>query len=259
MSDHERGQVDTSAAVVYDDLFVPALFGRFSEAVARVAAIEPTEDVLDVACGTGALTRRLRELTTGRVVGVDLNPAMVAVARQHEGDIEYEEGDVLALRFADDAFDVVACQFGLMFLPDPAAGVREMTRVGSRGVVAVWDSIERSDGYSAMKELFRAELGEEAAASLDAPFAMGGSGVLEGIVEDAGLAEVEFTSLEGSGRFDSIEQWVTTEVRGWTLGEAVSQAQLEDLVATARSRLAEFSSPEGCVFGMGARVATWRG
>ena len=257
MSDHDRGQVDTRAAVVYEDLFVPALFGRFSEAVAHAAHIGPTDDVLDVACGTGALTRRVRGLTTGRVVGVDVNAAMVAVARRHTGDIDYEEGDALALPFDDDAFDVAVCQFGLMFLPDPATGVREMARVASRGAVAVWDSIDRSDGYSAMQELFRDELGDEAATSLDTPFAMGAPGVLEEIIDAAGIAEVEFTSIEGSGRFDSIEQWVTTEVRGWTLGDAVSPAQLADLVAAADDRLAAFSSGEGCVFGMGARVATW--
>jgi len=258
MRDNERGQVDTDAATVYEDLFVPALFGRFSAAVAQAAEVGPTDDVLDVACGTGALTRRLRELTSGRVVGVDLNPAMVAVARRHGSDIEYGEGDALSLPFADGEFGVAACQFGLMFFADPSAGLREMARVGTRGVVAVWDSIDGSDGYSAMQEMFRTELGEEAAASLDAPFAMGSPGVLEGIVEDAGLGGVEYTSIQGSARFDSIEQWVTTEVRGWTLGGSVSQAQLEDLVETAESRLAAFGSPHGCEFGMTARVVTWR-
>ena len=257
MGDDERGQVDTSAAVVYEDLFVPALFGRFSDAVARAANVGPTDDVLDVACGTGALTRSLRGSTAGRVVGVDVNPAMVAVARRHGSAIEFEEGDALELPFDDRTFDLATCQFGLMFLADPSAGLREMARVGARGAVAVWDSIERSDGYSAMQEFFRDELGEEAATSLDAPFAMGAPGALERIVDDAGLTRVEFTSVQGSGRFDSIEQWVTTEIRGWTLGDRVSEAQLEGLVEVAATRLAEFGSPDGCGFGMAARVVTW--
>jgi hypothetical protein len=56
MADHERGQVDTGAAEVYEELFVPASFGRFSGRVADLSGIRPTDDVVDVACRTGALT-----------------------------------------------------------------------------------------------------------------------------------------------------------------------------------------------------------
>jgi ubiquinone/menaquinone biosynthesis C-methylase UbiE len=172
MSAGDRGQVDASAAEIYDSLFVPALFGRFAQAVADAADIKPGDAVVDVACGTGALTRAVRSRTTGRVVGIDVNPAMLAVARRHGGDIEYAEGNGQDLPFGVGEFDVATCQFGIMFYAYPARGLAELARVGRRGAVAVWDSIERSDGYLAMQELFRDELGADAAASLDAPFAM---------------------------------------------------------------------------------------
>ena len=140
---------------------MPALFGRSGEAV------------VDVACGSRALTRAVRIRTTGRVVGIDVNPAMLAVARRHGGDIEFAEGDGQDLPFGVSEFDGATCQFGMMFYADPARGLTELARAGRRGAVAVWDSIERSDGYLAMQELFRDELGADAAASLDAPFAMG--------------------------------------------------------------------------------------
>jgi ubiquinone/menaquinone biosynthesis C-methylase UbiE len=92
MSDDDRGQVDTNAAEIYDSVFVPALFGRFAEAVAVAAQIDPTDHVVDVACGSGALTRAARGHTSGRVVGIDVNPAMLAVARHHGGEIDYREG-----------------------------------------------------------------------------------------------------------------------------------------------------------------------
>ena len=255
MAEHERGQVDTSAAEVYDDLFVPALFGRFAEAIAEAAGIRDNDDVVDVACGTGALTRAVAARTAGAVVGIDLNEGMLAVAETHGGDIEYRSGDALALDVADGAFDVATCQFGIMFLADPAAGVAEMARVAERGVVAVWDAIDRSD-YTEMQELFRAELGDDAASSLDAPFAMGAPGVLEEVCESAGVGAT-FESITGTGRFASIDEWVTTEVRGWTLGESVSDDVLGRLVTTARDRLARFETDEGCVFQMTARVARW--
>jgi SAM-dependent methyltransferase len=257
MTDHDRGQVDTTAADVYDTLFVPALFGRFAGQIADAAAIGSEESVVDVACGTGALTRVIGERTSGRVVGVDINPAMVAVARRGGGGIEFVEGDAVNLGIDDGAFDLATCQFGVMFYPDPAPAVAEMARVARRGTVAVWDSIERSEGYTAMQELFRDVLGNDAAASLDAPFAMGRAGVLEGIVAEAGVGEAAFSSIAGTGRFDSIDQWVTTEVRGWTLGDSVSDEQLADLIAVAHERLARFDTPEGTIFGMTAKVATW--
>jgi SAM-dependent methyltransferase len=256
--DIDRGQIDTSAAEVYDGFFVPALFGRFAEAVADAAAVGPSDDVVDVACGSGALTRALRARTGGRVVGVDLNPAMLAVARRRGGDIDYVEGDGQDLPLDDGEFDVAACQFGLMFLPDPARGVAELVRVGRRGTVAVWDAIEASEGYVTMRELFDAELGVEAARSLDAPFALGRPGVLEALFDGTGV-HVSFRRVEGTGRFASVEEWVTTEVRGWTLGESVSDERLADLVAVASApdRLGRFAGADGCVFPMAAKIATW--
>lgn len=131
--------------------------------------------------------------------------------------------------------------------------------MGNRGLIAVWDSIERSDGYLRMQELFRSELGDAAAASLDAPFAMGRDGVLETLFADAEIKHVKFTSIEGTGRFDSISQWVTTEVRGWTLGDSVSDAQLAELTAKAQDHLSRFTTNDGVVvFGMTAKVAAWK-
>ena len=257
MSDHETGQVQTSAAEVYDSLFVPALFGNFVEAVADATAIGPTEALVDIACGTGTLTREVKSRTAGRVVGVDVNPGMLAVARRHGGDIAYVESDAVSTPFDDGEFDVATCQFGLMFYPDPAAGIAEMTRVAPRGVIAVWDSIDRSDGYLAMQSLFRDELGEEAAESLDAPFALGRDGVLEHIVSEAGVDDALISRVGGAGRFSSLDQWVTTEVRGWTLGDSVSDDQLDELIAAAHTRLGRFATADGCELAMAAKLATW--
>ena len=257
MGDHDRGQIDTSAAEVYDSLFVPALFGRFSARVLEVADPHAGEDVVDVACGTGALTHLLRERTSGRVVGVDLNPAMLEVAGRRGPDIDWIEADAAALPFDDGAFGLATCQFGLMFFPEPALCLAEMARVARGGTLAVWDVIDRSPGYLAMRELFRDELGDEAASSLDAPFALGAPGILEDLVQSAGIERPGFVSIDGTGCFASIAQWVTTEVRGWTLGASVDDDRLADLIAVADERLAEFASDGGAVFGIAARVAHW--
>lgn len=257
MADHDRGQIETGAAEVYESLFVPALFGRFSADVLGVAAPGAGEDVVDVACGTGALTRRVREHTSGRVVGVDLNPAMLEVAGRRGPDIDWIEADAAALPFDDEAFGLATCQFGLMFFPEPIACLAEMKRVARRGTVAVWDAIDRSPGYAAMQELFRDELGDDAASSLDAPFALGAPGILEDLVASAGITHPEFASIAGTGRFASIAEWVTTEVRGWTLGASVDDDRLADLITVADDRLAEFATDDGAVFGIAAKAAYW--
>jgi hypothetical protein len=108
-----------------------------------------------------------------------------------------------------------------------------------------------------MQELFRDRLGEDAATSLDAPFAMGKAGVLEDLFGEAGLTDVSYRHIESTGRFDSIDQWVTTEIRGWTLSESISEEQLADLVEAAREHLGEFETADGRIFGMTAKVAIW--
>jgi SAM-dependent methyltransferase len=258
VNDHDRGQLDTRGAEVYEALFVPSLFGSFAELIADAAELSRSDSVLDVACGTGALTRAVRARISGRVVGVDINPAMIAVASRHDDDIEYVEGDAANLGFEDATFDVAVSQFGLMFLEDPSMGVKEMARVAARGLVAVWDSIERCEGYSSMRELFRSELGDHAASSLDAPFALGKDGALESIFEVSGVTDVEFSLLQGTGRFDSISQWLTAEVRGWTLGDSVTEARLAELIKVADDRLGRFETDDGVAFGMTAKIATWQ-
>ena len=141
----ELGQVSAAAAEVYEAFFVPALFAQFAGPVADAAALGAGQAVLDVACGTGVLARELRRRTgaEGRVVGLDRNAGMLAVARRSAPGIDWREGMAERLPFADGSFDAVVSQFGLMFFEDRRAALAEMWRVvrpGGRLAVAVWDA-----------------------------------------------------------------------------------------------------------------------
>jgi SAM-dependent methyltransferase len=99
----------------------------------RRANLLRAERVLDVGCGTGVITEELAARTRGRVVGVDLDPEMVAYAQQRGGQAEYQAGDAHDLVFADGWFDLVACHFVLMWCRDPARVAQEMVRVTRPG------------------------------------------------------------------------------------------------------------------------------
>ena len=153
MTDHTfRRELD--AATGYQELLVPALMEEWAPQVADAAGIRPGDRVLDVACGTGVLTREaaIRAGPTGAVTGLDLSPEMLAVAARLSPALRWQQGSAEALPFADHSFDAVVSQFGLMFFPDPVAGLREMMRVlalGGRLAVAVWGSLADTPAYAA--------------------------------------------------------------------------------------------------------------
>jgi ubiquinone/menaquinone biosynthesis C-methylase UbiE len=248
----DTGQISTEAAEVYDRLFVPALFGQFAPLVAEAAGAEPGLRTLDVPCGTGVLAREMHRRTKpgGRATGLDCNPGMLAVARRAEPAVEWLEGRAEALPFEDRRFDAVVSQFGLMFFQDRVAGLREMWRVlrpAGRMVVAVWDSLPNQPGFAALEALFDRQLGEAAAASLRAPFALGDRAELAAMIEAAGVPDATIETKGGTARFPSIEAWVRTEVRSWTLADQVGDEALQRLQRAAQDALGDFAMSAGAV------------
>ena len=134
----------------YDTCSGPAMFERWAEDFVRRLPARIDGDVLETACGTGILTRRLRDrLAPGvRLVATDLNRAMLDYARRRLGEppgVEWQTADAAALPFPDGSFGAVVCQLGIMFVPDKAAAMREARRVlvsGGLFAFLVWDRLE---------------------------------------------------------------------------------------------------------------------
>src|SRR5499426_4067707 len=129
------------------------LFHGFADDLAARVKVTAGMRLLETACGTGIVTRRLADRLRGRgsIVATDLNAPMVAHARTQmpvdSGHVEWQTADATKLPFPDDSFDVVVCQFGLMFFPDKAAGIREAFRVlkpGGQYLFNVWGAIARN-------------------------------------------------------------------------------------------------------------------
>lgn len=138
---------------IYDTYLVPLIFEEFAEDLsARVVAANPTA-VLETAAGSGVVTRALaKRLSTDAAYTVtDLNQPMLdrAAARQGEDQrLTWQQADALVLPFDDDSFDVVLCQFGVMFFPDRIAGYREALRVlrpGGHFIFNSWDHIRENE------------------------------------------------------------------------------------------------------------------
>jgi SAM-dependent methyltransferase len=252
MQNIDRGQVNTSAAEVYEDFFVPALFQEWPVRVADAAHIQPGMRVLDVACGTGILARSLAERlgSSGSVVGLDINQGMLAVAKRKAPSIEWREGAAEALPFDDASFDAVVSQFGLMFFEDRRTAIQEMARVlrpGGRLAVAVWASLNDIPGYAAMADLLRRLFGESVANALHVPFNLGSREQLHHLFTNVNLSDVEIHTHEGTARFPSIASWVYTDVKGWTLADVLDDTQVETLLRQAEQELASFVIADGRV------------
>ena len=252
-----------SPAEIYEALFVPALFRQWGPVIAQAAAVAPNEQVLDVACGTGVLACAAAERVGagGRVVGLDANPQMLAVARRQRAPVEWVEGRAEQLPFDDRSFDAVLSQFGFMFFDDRVAALREMLRVlrpGGRLAVAVCDALERSPGYAALAALLQQLFGEGVADAFRAPFVLGDAALLRALCKDAGIAGAAVTQRSGTVRFASIEDLICTErACVWTLGGMLDEAQFERLLAASTTALAPFAGSDGMVeFAMPALVIT---
>ncbi|MBU3258446.1 methyltransferase domain-containing protein [Roseovarius sp. PS-C2] len=257
------GQVSRPAAEIYDEFFVPALFGAWAGPLCDAARLRPQDSVLDVACGTGATTREAlaRTRPDGHVTGLDRNDGMLAVASSRTPGIEWVQGTAEALPFADASQDAVLCQFGLMFFDDRPGALQEMRRVlrpGGRIALSVWDSADTSPGYARMIDLIDTMFGTDAADALRAPFCLGDTATLRALLNTGGLGDATITTPTGTARFDSIREWVRMDVRGWTLAEMIDDTGFRALVTAAEETLAAFAAPDGTVsFPAPAHIVVW--
>jgi SAM-dependent methyltransferase len=214
----------------YDRYLVPLLFEPYAaDLVARL----PQRDglrVLELAAGTGVVTRRLREaLPEGStIVATDLNEAMVDHARGAVpgAGIEWGTADAQDLPFADGSFDVLVCQFGFMFLPDKVAGFREARRVLADGGVLlgnVWHTREENTVAQLVQELLDERFPDDPPRFLDTPYGYGDHDRLRSDLETAGWENVDLDEVRTTGSSPSAEDAALGYLTGTPLSFELSE------------------------------------
>ncbi|HET6693856.1 MAG TPA: methyltransferase domain-containing protein [Pedococcus sp.] len=236
MAATETFQITAEQAEVYEERFVPALFAHWVDAVLDSAGPRAGQDVLDVACGTGIVARHAAERVgpTGHVTGLDLNPAMLAVAARVAPDLAWRQGDVARMPFDDDRFDVVTCQSAAMFFPDLAGALREMARVTRPGgvvAVQVFDRREDQPAYGPWIAMVARHAGKDALRMLGTYWVHGDRDLMRTTCGSAGLRVTAVHDHERPACFPSLEAMVLTEVNATPLGDRLSQGELDAIVA----------------------------
>ena len=236
MATTETFQITPEQAELYEERFVPALFAHWVDAVLDAAGVRAGQDVLDVACGTGLVARHAAERVgpTGRVTGLDLNPAMLAVASRLRPDLTWQQGDAAAMPFEGDSFDVVTCQSAAMFFPDVVGALREMwrvTRPGGAVAVQVFDSRKDQPAYGPWIAMVARHAGEDALQMLGTYWVHGDRALMRQRCATAGLRVIAVHDHERPASFPSVEAMVLTEVNATPLADRLSQAQLDAIIA----------------------------
>jgi ubiquinone/menaquinone biosynthesis C-methylase UbiE len=265
-------QSSNNPAEIYDQYFVPAIFVPWTRVLLEHAAPNASEHVLDVACGTGVVARSIAPLIgpEGKVVALDVSSDMLAVARALPAPagavIEWREGDALAL--PDGPFDLVLCQQGLQFFPDPAAAVREMRRVldiGGRVILSVWQPLQLHVVYEALFQSTAHHL-DATVADLAHAWSLGDVEKLRELFDGAGFQGLEIKQESVVVQFPSPDRFVELTVLGGAttipafaeLSEAERAALVESVKEETEDVLKEYRDEQTVAFPMFAHTVVAR-
>lgn len=250
----------------YEALFVPALFEHWTKHLIESAAIDESSHILDIACGSGVLSRRafLKTGETGRVVGVDIAPGMIAAAKEVEPNIEWVVNSAEDLDFKNDIFDCVLSQFGLMFFQNKQKALEEMFRVTKPGghlSIAVWNSIEQNPAYGDIIAVLDEQVSIIAGNALRLPYSLGDKDQVTALLDHAGFTNINCNTQIEQAKFPSSRTMVEAELRGWLplFDINLTEEEIADVLIKSDERLSRYAGHSGeAIFPTSANVFTAR-
>ncbi len=261
-------QLQGNAAERYEQWVVPFITGPWVPPLLDLVELRAGERVLDVACGTGVVSRLAarRVAPGGTVTGLDLNEGMLSVAGRLPLPpgltIDWRQGSALALPFADQAFDVVVCQHGVMFFPDRLKALSEMRRVltpGGRVALSVWTG--PSPYFTAQREGLARYVSAEAASTSAVAFSLGDAAELGGLLKGAGFRDVVVHLVRMTLRLPAPEDFLLRHLSALPPAELIAAAGGETraaLIAHMKEATRAYVDGYGLAVPQEVNVATGR-
>jgi SAM-dependent methyltransferase len=237
----------------YDSILGPAQLNALAADMVKRIPVRPKGDVLELACGTGIVTQRLRDRVDSnfRLVATDISDAMLAYARNKvKGKIDWRVADAAALSFKDETFGAVVCALGVMFVPDKPKLFSEMRRVLIEGGMLLfncWDRLELNPHAQAasavMQELFPGD------AEMDfssIPYSFNDEAVIRGLLEGARFRNVEIDKIKLQVDCPSAKTFATGQIRGTPRSLLIEKkgGKVDDVIEKVAERLAKAGGAE---------------
>lgn len=233
----------------YDRFLGPVIFEPYAEDLASRLRGKNFECVLEIACGTGIVTRRLRDALPAetQIVATDLNTDMFEFAKakfKPDEKIRWQQADALALPFPDNSFDAVVCQFGFMFVPDKAAAMREAHRVlrsGGLFLFNVWDSFEANPFAQIAHTTIASFFDRDPPKFYEIPFSLYDRELIRTLLQNAGFTKIESFVEARQCRSDSAMNFATGLIRGNPVGGEATERGVnpDDIIAAVAKKLSE--------------------
>ncbi len=252
----------------YQGFLVPGMFTPFAARLIADLEITPGSAVLDVACGTGVVTRFAARATgaTGAVTGIDIGPPMLAVARSQPAEpewapIAYLEGSALDLPLADRSFDFATCHHGFQFFPDRVAAAQELHRVlrpGGRVAIACWTGLDETPVFRAIRDSLQADVSAEASQMMNSPFSVPAA-ELTALLEAAGFTGAGVERVELMASFPAVPDFGARVIAAGPVAAQFNQAPsvAREAVSAAVTRVAErYTDGDTVTFPMYSNVAS---
>ena len=237
----------------YDSILGPAqLYAIAADLVKRIP-VRPKGEVLELACGTGIVTQKLRERVDSnfRLVATDISDAMLAYARNKvKGKIDWRIADAAALPFKDETFGAVVCALGVMFVPDKPKLFSETRRVLLEGGMLLfncWDRLELNPHAQAasavMQELFPGD------AEMDfskIPYSFNDQDAIRGFLDGARFRNIEIDKVKVQVNCPSARTFATGQIRGTPRSLLIEKkgGKVEEVIDKVAARLAQAGGAE---------------
>ena len=250
----KQWQLANDAALRYQEIAVPSILGPFAEALVNHAKLAKAHTVVEVGCGTGAATYFAAERVgaSGRVIGTDVNEAMLSVAgslpSSGGASIEWRQESATALSMEDDSVDAVLCAQALQFVAERQQALSEMCRIlkaGQSAYISLWCDVTESPYFDTLLNTIAEHIGEDTATGLRSAFTLSELKDIQTMMDSTQFSHFEISVSELVLKLPPIEEFVPQHIQatplraGYNAASATTQQtmlnQMSELLRKYRS------------------------